>query len=199
MRIMYVLRNAVFLTALSIGMLFAGCGSNKTAKKNPEVNMNVYSSYAFLPNKDTIKTSDYNNRWINERVIEEISDKMKDLDYRLDREQPDLLIYYHLMMDEATIVNATPVYTNYSYYKPGYYVGPYYKEVAYNNYFTIQRLSGENINQVDYREGTLVIDFIDGKTNEIIWRGTAKDVISAGDLETEIKTYVAGIFENFPN
>ena len=178
--------------------LLVSCGPRVNTSKKTAKNMDTYSSYAFLPNQDTIRTSKYDNAFVNEVVIDEINENMQDLDYRLDRNQPDLLVYYHLMMDEDVAVNASPVYTNYSYYRPGYYVGPYYRNYAYNNYFTVPRLAGTTIQQIPYREGTIVVDIIDRRTNEIIWRGRANDVITPTNLEEKLRTYVNAIFEEFP-
>lgn len=179
------------------GLLLASCGPKVDADKKV-ASMSSYSSYAFLPNQDTIQTSNYNNARVNEIVIDEIRTNMQEKNYRLDRNQPDLLVYYHLMMDEENAVNANPVYTNYSYYRPGYYVGPYYRNYAYNNYFTIPRIVGTNVQQISYKEGTLVIDLIDRRTNEIVWRGTAEDVIERNNLEGELRTYVNAIFDRLP-
>ena len=195
---MKLLKVTKILLGISIGFMLGSCGPKVNADKKVAVDMDSFNSYAFLPNQDTIKTSKYDNNLVNEKIIREISENMEELNYRLDREQPGLLIFYHLMMDEASAVNSNPVYTNYSYYKPGYYVGPYYRNYVYNNYYTIPRLEGEHVKQVSYKQGTLVIDFIDRRNNEIIWRGTARDVISPGDLNAEIKTYVNAIFEAFP-
>ena len=180
------------------GILFTSCGPKVDTNKRTAQSLNSYKSYAFLPNQDTIQTSQYNNVEVNEIVIDEIRQSMQNLNYRLDRNQPDLLVYYHLMMDEANAVNANPVYTNYSYYRPGYYVGPYYRNYAYSNYFTVPRIAGSGIDQVDYKEGTIVIDLIDRKTNEIVWRGKAEDVVAPGNLDEEIRSYVNAIFEKLP-
>lgn len=179
-------------------LLLNSCGTKVQSDKKAAVDLEAYSSYAFLPNQDTIQTSEYDNRFVNEIVIDEINENMQQLDYRLDRNQPDLLVYYHLMMDEQNPVSSSPVYTNYSYYRPGYYVGPYYRNYAYNNYFTIPRLAGSHIKQIPYKEGTIVIDFIDRGSNEIIWRGKANDVVMPNDLEQELRAYVNAIFEEFP-
>ncbi len=95
-------------------------------------------------------------------------------------------------------VNANPVYTNYSYYRPGFYVGPYYRNYIYNNYFTVPRIAGNGIQQVPYKEGTIVIDLIDRRTNEIVWRGRAEDVVDPNNLDEELRLYVNAIFEKFP-
>lgn len=183
---------------LMFSILLVSCGPKVNTNKKTAKDLDSFSSYAFLPNQDTIKTTEYDNRYVNEIVIDEINENMQDQDYRLDRNQPDLLVYYHLMMDEEVAVNATPVYTNYSYYRPGYYVGPYYRNYAYNNYFTIPRIAGTSIEQIPYKEGTIVIDLINRRTNEIIWRGRANDVVTPNNLEEELRQYVNAIFDEFP-
>ncbi|NJW51422.1 DUF4136 domain-containing protein [Salinimicrobium oceani] len=194
------MRSFKHFLSLSIlaGLLVTSCGPKVDTNKKVARSMSSYSSYAFLPNQDTIQTSNYDNARVNEVVIDEIRTSMQEKNYRLDRNQPDLLVYYHLMMDEEMAVNANPVYTNYSYYRPGYYVGPYYRNYAYNNYFTIPRIVGSSVEQIPYKEGTLVIDLIDRRTNEIVWRGTAQDVIERNNLETELRSYVDAIFERLP-
>ena len=174
------------------------CGPKVDTDKRTAQDLSNFSSYAFLPNQDTIQTSNFDNTMVNEVVIDEINQNMRDLNYRLDKNQPDLLVYYHLMLDEETAVTSNPVYTNYSYYRPNYYVGPYYRNYAYSNYFTIPRIAGTNVEQVPYREGTIVVDLINRKTNEIVWRGRANDVVQPGNLDQELRNYVEAIFEQFP-
>lgn len=184
----------VFLTSL----LLMSCGPKVETNKKTKQDLDSFESYAFLPNQDTIKTSKFSNAFVNEIVIDEISENMQQLDYRLDKNQPDLLVYYHLMLDEEMMVDASPVYTNFGYYRPGFYVGPYYRNYMYNNYFTIPRIAGTGIEQIPYKEGTIVIDLINRRTNEIVWRGKAEDIITANNLEEELREYVNAIFEEFP-
>ncbi|UZH55270.1 DUF4136 domain-containing protein [Salinimicrobium tongyeongense] len=187
-----------FSLSLLSAILLVGCGPKVDTNKRTAQSLDSFESYAFLPNQDTIQTSSYDNAQVNEIVIDEIRQNMDDLNYRLDRNQPDLLVYYHLMLDEEMAVNANPVYTNYSYYRPGFYVGPYYRNYAYNNYFTVPRIAGNSVQQVPYKEGTIVIDLINRRTNEIVWRGRAEDVITPGNLDEELRAYVNAIFERLP-
>jgi len=47
--------------------------------------------------------------------------------------------------------------------------------------------------------GTLVVDLVNPKTNELSWRGTASDQISASGAEQgQIQDAVAALFKNFP-
>jgi len=52
----------------------------------------------------------------------------------------------------------------------------------------------------DYREGTLVIDLYDGKTKQLIWRGSTESVLSdkAEKNEKNLDKGVAKMFKNFP-
>ncbi len=50
--------------------------------------------------------------------------------------------------------------------------------------------------------GTLVVDIVDGKTTNAIWRGIAKDQISTSatpeEREQKVREVLAKLFENFP-
>jgi len=52
----------------------------------------------------------------------------------------------------------------------------------------------------DYKEGTLVIDFYDAKTKQLIWRGSAQDTLSdkATQNEKNLDKGVAKMFKAFP-
>jgi hypothetical protein len=52
----------------------------------------------------------------------------------------------------------------------------------------------------DYKEGTLVVDLYDGKTKQLIWRGSAEDTLSdkAEKNEKNLDKGVAKMFKDFP-
>ena len=154
---------------LSIFILLTSCGGSKSTQvgENPK-DLKNYTTYAFLPNKNKITTPGYNNLEINTEIVNTINENMKDERYRYVEDQPEVLIYVHTMFDDKAEVNADPVYTSYSYYRPDFYIGDYYKPYMYKDYYTIQRITGENIDQVPYKSKSIVIDFINRKNNKII-------------------------------
>ncbi|MBT8296153.1 MAG: DUF4136 domain-containing protein, partial [Gramella sp.] len=77
-----------------------------------------------------------------------------------------------------------------------YYVGSYYQDYMYDNYFTVQRLNGPRIDQVPYRERSIVIDLIDRRTNEILWRGKTEKTISTKRIDREIRERIDEIFKD---
>lgn len=185
--------NSIIILA---SILLASCGSSGPTAKDDLKKLKSYESYAYLPNKDTIIDRDFNNEEIQTTIVETINANMRENGFVLDRKNPDVLVHYHAMFDEKIAVNANPVYTNYAYYRPGYYVGPYYQDFMYDNYFTVQRLNGPRVDQVPYRERTVVIDLIDRRTNEILWRGTSNETISTRRMDREIREYIDEIFED---
>lgn len=185
---------------LSIVILLASCGGGKSTEvgENPK-DLKNYSTYAFLPNKNKISTPGYNNEEINSEIVNTINENMDDEGYRYEEDQPQVLIYVHTMFDDKVEVNADPVYTSYSYYRPDFYIGDYYKEFMYKDYYTIQRITGDNIKQVPYSSKSIVIDFINRKNNKIIWRGTTNKVqIDGRRTDRDVRKYVDEIFKQFP-
>jgi len=61
---------------------------------------------------------------------------------------------------------------------------------------------GPSVDVYEYEEGTLVLDFVDTKTNELSWRGSASAVINPDltpqEREIRINEAVSKILENFP-
>jgi hypothetical protein len=57
-----------------------------------------------------------------------------------------------------------------------------------------------NITEQDYKEGTLVIDMYDGKTKQLLWRGSAEGTLSekAAKDENKLNKAVAKMLKDFP-
>ena len=103
--------------------------------------------------------------------------------YRKTTERPDFLVAYHTSIDEKTLVHSVPNYG------PG--PGFYHAGVGY-----------QDVYQTQYEEGTLIIDIVDPRTKNLLWRGIAKAAVDSLD-DPEKKTQqtneaVQKILEKFP-
>jgi hypothetical protein len=49
-----------------------------------------------------------------------------------------------------------------------------------------------------YKEGTIVIDFIDATTREMFWRGTASDTFIPGTGRDVIKDAITKLIDAYP-
>jgi hypothetical protein len=120
------------------------------------------------------------NELNDKRIKSAVQDQLTQRGYRLTEVSPDLVLYYHIIVTDKSLVSTEPYGYNYS---------PYWMRMETNTY--------------TYREGTLILDLMDSKTNNLIWRGWAVSPLDSSYTPAEIekltKTVVARIFKKFPN
>lgn len=124
-------------------------------------------------NRNPLQYNELNDKRIKSAVLRELTSR----DYIFSEESPDRIIHYHIVIDDQSIV-AEP-YEN--------FYGPYWTQTRTHVY--------------PYREGTLIIDLMDPRTNSLIWRGWATvglDMIAPEQTEEIISRVVAKVFKNFP-
>lgn len=163
-------------------LLIAGCSNEIRVKTDydREVNLKLYKSYAWLPVKEI---ESKNNPLVYNELTDKRIKKAVDLQFEpkgisFNAENPDLRVHYHIIVDNKSAVRLS------SY---GYFYSPYWTR-----------------NQADvyqYREGTLIIDLMDAKNNNLIWRGWATEVMDTYEVELtekEINNAVYKILKEFP-
>jgi hypothetical protein len=184
---------------LAIIFAFSACGTAKYYQQTAEnVNFNEYKTYAFLPPSDTSEFSVYNSGIVQEETVQNIKEQMNARGYELDAEDPDLLVLPHFLFERRTETVYDPVYPTYDYWFPGFYVNPWYV-YYYPGYTAIPRIDGAGMREVNYTEGTIVIDIVENRDgHKLIWRGWSEDRINPNTFTREIDTYINQIFEKFP-
>lgn len=189
-----LIRNVLLVVLFSV--VFAACTSGPTVNTEtvPGVDYANYSTYAYLPNGDTASSRIV----FNDAVIREVNQEMEARGYRLDAQSPDLLVLVKSMYDEETTLERVPVATAYDYYGSGFAAPLSMNNYYYTGYNTIPRLTGSAIREVEYTEGTFVVDVIDTDRKEIIWRGWSQTPVDPMALESSVRTYVDNIFEEYP-
>jgi hypothetical protein len=99
--------------------------------------------------------------------------------------KPDLHAVYHIVLqDRVQLYNWGGGWGGYRGYGWGWGAG------------------GGGTDVVHYTEGTLVIDLVDTKTEQLVWRGSAKGTInenpSPEELDKSVREVVAKILANYP-
>lgn len=170
------------LLIILIPVLLAGC--------SPQIR--VYSDHD--PDYDlwTYKTFDWGqkvkieegknplhyNELNDKRIKSAVQEQMTTRGYQMTSVNPDLILHYHIIVDDQSVVSTEPY---------GYRYGPHWMRMQTNVY--------------SYREGTLILDLMERKTNNLIWRGwavSAIDEIDPEKVDDLIKTAVARIFKKYP-
>ena len=130
------------------------------------------------------------NPLLKKRVIASIEKHLVTRGYKkANNTEPDVHVIVHAGMQEKMRV------TNLGG-AGGYYASPQYGPWWGGNGY------GSRIDVSYYTEGTLIIDIVAAKNNELIWRGAGTGLVktykSQEKMQQNIDTYVAEILDHFP-
>ncbi|WP_412776882.1 DUF4136 domain-containing protein [Thalassospira lucentensis] len=182
---MQIVKTAI--AGLLVGML-AACASGPKVyvDADPAADFSRYQSFAFFEGAGKSAEEKYKTL-SGQRIEDAISAALEARGYRVDINNPDFLVNFNLATEEKTRTSP-PVYVGGHYgYRSGMYVGwPGYVEPGYTD---------------SYTEGTLSIDFVDRRTNQMIWEGTSVGRVTSStrDAPNEaVRTAVASIFAKYP-
>jgi len=172
------------LRLLCLIVFALGCSSiSVTTDFDEKVDFTRLSTYSWMsapeqPAAD-IQKELASNTLIEGRVKRAVDEHLAAKGIRKTTHDPDILVTFHTGVQDKVNVQSW----GYGY---GWGWGP----------------GGANVSTIHYQEGTLILDFIDPKTNKLMWRGAGKKVISEKTTpeksEKEIKEAVKKILEKYP-
>jgi hypothetical protein len=136
---------------------------------DPNANFAQYKTFDFMPHRTG---NPLNNKRVEAAIEQELIAKglQKQTEGR-----PDLLVAYHTNVKDKIDVDTY-----------GYRYGRYGRRVG--TYTTVQK----------YQQGTLVVDLVDAKEKELIWRGWAKGEASDSVSKEKVDDTVAKILAKYP-
>jgi hypothetical protein len=92
---------------------------------------------------------------------------------------PDILVYTHVVLTNQKQWNTTSMGGGFGYGRMGGGMA--------------------SATETNIPIGTLVVDLVNPKTKEMVWRGTASDQVSgSGEDQGKVQDAVAALFKNFP-
>ncbi len=204
-----------FYSIISLLIIISGCFSAATVYSDhlQGVDFNQFRSYAVLPVIDSASNSLYHNAILEQNLIMSIDREMKARGYTLDNANPDVLVNLHLKLKDKqeTVVNRYPLTSTYNYYTPltnpnaidprtvhpqlgAQYTGSYY----YPQYQRISTVYGTEMREIEYTEGTVVIDLIRTVDSYLIWRGWSQETIDPNAATSDLQFVVEQIFREYP-
>jgi len=145
---------------------------------DPDVDFSRYRTFTWMPvpeNAETVKTN-LSGPFLEKRIRKSVVEGLAEKGYARTDDGPDFLVAYYLNYKRKTDVNV---------YAHGYgYWGPRTLDVN------------------EYKEGTLILDFVDPDTQELIWRGWSISALQSGHSPREeqeiINMAVRQILKRFP-
>jgi len=170
---MKTLAKAVALCAV---LVLGGCSSvSVTTDHDPDCNFAALKTYEWLSStKDALsanaQTNMFQNSMIEKRFQNAVVEQLKAKGITEDTTKPDFVIMYY-----AGTQNKVNV-TNYGY---GY--------GRWGGY------GGGGVDVQQYTEGTIILDFYDAKTKQLVWRGTASGALASKPSPEEATEKLNGV------
>ncbi len=134
-------------------------------------------TYAWVKHVKASDSRMMNDPLIRSHITGSVESELAEMGYRKAAgRDPDFLVAYHIGSRRKIDVDH-------------YYYG----------YGRWGRFRGHDVSVHRYREGTIVLDIVDARTKQLIWRGWARSVLHGReDAAEDIRASVRKILERFP-
>lgn len=182
-------RNLPYFSVFTLFLLLmTSCGSTLSVTNDfdKSVDFSKYKTFSFYHLKTTGEISQLNA----DRIVKAIILEMKGKGYVESKDNPDLLINAVTVLQEkeATTVSSTNYY--------GY--GGFYRPYGYGYGYPMG--NSTSVNTYNYKDGTLMVDILDAKTDKLIWEGTGTSEITSkiNDPEKAIGYAISKILASYP-
>jgi hypothetical protein len=151
----------------------------------PGVNLSQFHTYKWLDNT-SIKAGNSGPSWlsndIKDKIRAAVEHEMDHYGYKPCDEKPDLMLHYHVVIKNEVL------------YMRDWSCGGVFE--APGQYDQCNR-----VQPVHYQEGTLILDFIETKKGNQVWRGAAVGILEnlkPEAADARIEAAVKAIFTKYP-
>lgn len=179
-----------FYLVVSALALSSCASSGITTSVDSSINFAAYRTFAWLPDS-TWQETKYDNAILQRRVEQEVVQLLKTKGYTLDTLHADFLVHHHVTVEERKRVLQAPSYLyspNRYFANRGYFLSMYEPMMVSNRF-----------REVQYREGTLIVDVVDRKQQRLVWRGWSEQPIeSIAEFERSVESRLKDIVAQFP-
>lgn len=171
--------------AVAFALFIAGCSSvSITTDYDHEANFAAYKTFAWMTVSQDVVTANattnmFQNSLVDKRFRSAVNARLQAKGMSQDSASPDIYLMYHTGTENKVNV------TNYGY---GY--GPRW------GYGT----GGVDVQQ--YTQGTIILDFVDSKTKQLVWRGVATGALAQNPdpakAEEKLNAVAYDLLEEYP-
>jgi hypothetical protein len=169
------------LTWLLLLLLVTACSEQLRIHTDFDRSIEIHrlNTYTWLDSKgiESRNSPIYYNELNDKRIKQAVETQLKSKGYAFHPDSAQLIVHYHIAIEDKLELRTEPY---------GYTYGNYWMDSKRYPY--------------RYKEGTLIVDFMDSRNKNLIWRGWAVSVLDEEKLITEelINSAVKKIFESFP-
>ncbi len=183
--------------------LLAGCTSPVAVQQKPGTDFGQYRTYDWA--RTDVKSADsanpiYKSTLNDQQIQQAISRELATRGIRqaAASAEPDFLLTYHLYIEEAERTIATPPVRGYAYPYAMSYRGRFLP-INYGYWYTTPYYTRGRTRTETYQEGTMILDFVDARTNNLFWRGSVADAVNnPANIGSEFSRVAKEILNEFP-
>lgn len=191
--------NNILLAGASV--VFASCNVYQDVQitKDKTVDFSQYETYAWLPDIENTRGSDYNNDFIRQKTRNFFGHCMAQRQLKPDSIKPQLLLRVE-WLSHARELEVPPVSDLPDYYGIDYYNAP-------TVYISKGRVGGKPVwgkkipemETVEYAHGGAKLTAIDSRTNQKVWEGVAQgDLYDPNIMYDDLHPAIHKIMKRFP-
>lgn len=161
--------------------LITGCGVQSYVEKDPSVDLNKYRTYAWIGDKKSTGKNDKPYKDFQETYLTDLVSKhLEKNGFVKAKSNPDVLIDYDIMIENAVRENTEPMYS-----RPfvRYFYNPYTGRI--NSLYYPSRYMGNNSYDVPYKSGTITINIVDNDSKKLVWQGWAETEVTKRRIANE--------------
>lgn len=175
------------------------CGPRFQTEITTDKNLREYSTYAFLPNSNqSVDNKQYQDPVLNQAIVEAIHDNLQQEGYKLDQDNPDLLVLVSTKIKERRRTSVRPRYSYYPYRVGVRGIHPMYHPYYYYGYMDFGPFAGYDVDEYPYEEGTVIIYLVDRQTERTVWKGLASANIYNQNEPKTVVNLINAVFQEFP-
>lgn len=176
------------------GVILTTCSSRikSSSSKTKGIDLKKYKTFAWAMPTDAEAEKRKDDKHFSGLILELSNTALQKKGFVLNSEKPDAIFAFDTRVEDRIAYTQTPyINTGYGFGGYGYYGGP--------GYYSTAPMAGGQVLSSNYEEGMLVIEMYDTKTQKLLWRGWAKEKITAKtDIEADIRKAVKQIFTRLP-
>lgn len=180
------MKNLIKSSALGLFLLTACTTLTVQTDYDTSYNFSKLKTYAWLENKSPSDDIRINNSLIIKRVVNAVNNNLQSRGYTLvSRDKADFFVNWFGFIQNRIQQETIDTYYTHSGYTTTWAYSGFSRTYTY-----------------EYQEGTLIIDILDSKSGQLVWRGTAQDYLAENEtpekITERINRTVAGVLANFP-
>jgi Domain of unknown function (DUF4136) len=183
-------------------LLLAGCSTPVAVQQKPGVDFSQYRTYGWA--KTEVKSADsrnpiYQSSLNDQQIQDAINAEMAKRGIRpvQGSARPDFYLTYHLYIEEAERTVANPPAAGYAFPYAFSYRGRFLP-INYGYWYTTPYYN-TGYRTETYQEGTMILDMVDARSNNLVWRGSVADAVNnPARLGSEFANAAKDILDKFP-